>query len=211
MSAVKNTRSGDGRDRSADQIRADALTCAVRLLTAGGADALSVRSLASALGTSTKVIYSHFGGMDQVLAGVHDHASRSLSETLERGDDEMGSRVERLWRVARGYRAFAKANPHLFTLLFRPRVLETMSAELLVEANPATIRLVCRIVAPPHASGAVTEATQQQARAFVATVHGPVSLEANGWLVPNADEVFDTVVSHAIRSVIAPPIRAGRV
>ena len=210
MSAVKNTRSGDGRDRSADQIRADALTCAVRLLTVGGTDALSVRSLASALGTSTKVIYSHFGGMDQVLAGVHEHASRSLSETLERGDDAMGSRVERLWRVARGYRAFAKANRHLFTLLVQPRMLETMSTESLDEANPATIRLVSRIVAPPHASGAVTDATQQQARAFVASVHGPVSLEANGWLMPNADDVFDTVVSHAIRSVIAPPIRAGR-
>ncbi len=210
MSAVKNTRSGDGRDRSADQIRADALACAVRLLTAGGADALSVRSLASALGTSTKVIYSHFGGMDQVLAGVHDHGSRSLSETLEKGDDEMGSRVERLWRVARGYRAFAKANPHLFTLLFQPRALETMSAESLVEANPATIRLVCRIIAPPQASGTISDATQQQARAFVATMHGPVSLEANGWLVPNADDVFETVVSQAIRSVIAPPIRVGR-
>ena len=210
MSATEHIRSTPARERAADAIRSSALECAITLLTTGGAKALSVRSLADALGTSTKIIYSHFGGMPQVIAGVYAHAYQSLLERLEVADDINVSRVERLWRVARGYREYAMGEPHLFALLFEQPAIDARREDVPDgRAHPA-VPLVSRIIAPANTSGATADTARLQAHAFCATVHGPVELERSGWLDSGADHVFDTVVTQAIRAAIALPARLGR-
>ncbi len=193
---------------SVDALRDAAIAAAISLLTIGGAAALSVRSLAGALGTSTKFIYSHFGGMPQVLAAVNAHATRSLSDRLDSGDDVTVSRVERLWRLARAFRAFATREPHLFALLFDGHGADSL--DRVGEMTLPTHRLVWRILAPPHATAAVAETSRLQALAFAASLHGPVSLEASGCLGADAEQVFETVVNQAIRAAIAPPVRVTR-
>ena len=171
------------------------------LFAEGGADKLSARALAQAIGASTKVIYSHFGGMSEVIIEVRAEAERRLSERLRAGDDPALSRVDRLAGMASAYRGFARSEPYLFDLLCGSHAGEW---------DPAAIAMAQAIIAPPHATSTATDATLPQARVFWAMIHGPVRLERIGALGPAADEIFAAVVAQAIRGAIAPPLRQGR-
>jgi AcrR family transcriptional regulator len=195
----------DGKSTAAvlspQDLRRSAMMAAFRLFAEGGGEKLSARALAQAIGASTKVIYSHFGGMTQVVDEVRAEAERRLSERLRVGDIPSLSRVDRLARMASAYRDFARSEPHLFDLLCGPDAREW---------DPAAIAMAQAIIAPPHATPAATDATLPQARVFWAMIHGPVRLERTGALGSAADDIFAAVLAQAIRGAIAPPLRQGR-
>jgi AcrR family transcriptional regulator len=184
-----------------DETRRTVIAAARQLLTSGGPEAVSARALAQAVGASTKVIYSQFGGMPAVIAEVREEVARDLSKRLRQGDDPALSRVDRLARMASAYRDFARTEPHLFDLL---------SGSDTRDWDPGALVMAQAIIAPPHASQGVTDATRTQARVFWAMIHGPVRLERTGALGATADEIFAAVVAQATRAAIAPPLRPGR-
>src|ERR1700738_4078203 len=69
--------------RQADpELRAHLIEAAARLLAEEGPLALSTRRLAAAVGSSTTAVYTHFGGMDDLVrAMVHEGFGR-LSERM---------------------------------------------------------------------------------------------------------------------------------
>ena len=198
------------RDTERARLRSEVLRHALALLAEGGAEALSARTLARAIGMSTKLIYSHFGGMPQIVAGVYALGFAELTRVLEAGDDPRLSRVDRLWSVARGYRAFARENPHLFDLMYGPRVRHLAPDESDRGGAASSLDLVARIIAPPDAAPLAVAAVRPLAYAFLSAIHGPVSLESSGWLRTNAAAVFTGVVGQAVRAAINPPARALR-
>ncbi len=199
-------------DRNAERarLRSDVLRHAVRLLVDDGAEALTARTLARAVGTSTKIIYSHFGGMPEIVAGVYGFGFAELNRVLAVGDDRSLSRVDRLWRVARGYRDFARGNPHLYQLMYGQWVRHLAPSEADRGGTAESLTLVARIIAPPDAAVPAVDAVRPLAYAFWAAIHGPVSLEAAGWLRANEADVFQSVVGQAVRGAINPPARALR-
>ncbi|MBO0839989.1 MAG: TetR/AcrR family transcriptional regulator, partial [Sciscionella sp.] len=71
--------------RSADPHTRDALIdAAANILAAEGSAALSSRRLASAVGTSTMAVYTHFGGMDEVHKAVRHKGFATLAADLDR-------------------------------------------------------------------------------------------------------------------------------
>lgn len=58
-------------------VRDEMLHAAVALLDAHGPDALQTRKVAGATGTSTMAVYTHFGGMPELIAEVADEACDS--------------------------------------------------------------------------------------------------------------------------------------
>ena len=52
------------------RVRLQLVEAAAQLLATGGRDAVTARRVAAAVGTSTQAVYTHFGGMDELLAEI---------------------------------------------------------------------------------------------------------------------------------------------
>jgi AcrR family transcriptional regulator len=89
----------------------------IRILERDGVSALSARKLAAETGTSTMAVYTHFGGMTDVLDAIASEAFARFAHALtdvEQTDDPV---ADFLLMGAR-YRAFALANPQRYQLMF---------------------------------------------------------------------------------------------
>jgi AcrR family transcriptional regulator len=90
---------------------------AVRLLAEEGPSAIKVRAVASACGLSTMVVYSHFGGVPELVRAVADRGFTEIGRAFAQvpvTDDA----VMDLFAMAATCRQVARANPHLYDLMF---------------------------------------------------------------------------------------------
>jgi AcrR family transcriptional regulator len=108
-----------GRPREHDETTRSALLAAAEdLVAAGGPDALSVRAVADAVGTSTRAVYSLFGSKDGLLAALAQRAFELLVAEISRlpeTDDPAADLVEAAVRV---FRPMAVEHPSMFRLAF---------------------------------------------------------------------------------------------
>jgi AcrR family transcriptional regulator len=98
-------------------LRERIINTAARLVATEGA--VSARRLASELGTSTMVIYTHFGGMDELTRQIMRRGFDHFGTELDRGaftDDAVADWMTYLW----AYRRFAIREPHLYAVMFGP-------------------------------------------------------------------------------------------
>lgn len=104
--------------RSVDpRVRERIVATAARLLATEGT--VSARRLARELGTSTMVVYTHFGGMDELTRHVMRRGFQGFGTELDRGavtDDAVADWMTYLWN----YRRFALREPHLYAVMFGP-------------------------------------------------------------------------------------------
>jgi AcrR family transcriptional regulator len=160
-----------------DALRIRLLDTAGALLTSEGPDALSLRRLAAAAGTSTSAVYALFGGKPGILRGLFIEAFTRFAahlDTVTPSDDPLAD----LLALGRAYRASAQAAPHLYAMMFGSPVpgfepspqdyahAEATFAPLLDTARRAVAAGLLRDV-DPHLI----------ATALWANVHGLVSLE----------------------------------
>lgn len=97
-------------------VRDTLLTAALDLLDEHGPDALQTRRVAGTAGTSTMAVYTHFGGMPQLIAAVTAEGLRQFDAalTLPVTDDPVAD----LLATGIVYRNFAIERPHLYRLMF---------------------------------------------------------------------------------------------
>jgi AcrR family transcriptional regulator len=102
--------------RTARSVRDEMLHAAVGLLNDQGPDALQTRRVASAAGTSTMAVYTHFGGMRGLIAEVAEEGLREFDAalTVPRTDDPVAD----LFTVGTAYRHYAFGRPHMYRLMF---------------------------------------------------------------------------------------------
>ena len=89
----------------------------IQLLAEDGPEALQVRRIASAVGVSSMVVYSRFGGMPQLVEEVIVEGFRLLGERWGRlapTDDPVAD----IYRFGLAYHESGRDNPHLFDLMF---------------------------------------------------------------------------------------------
>jgi AcrR family transcriptional regulator len=89
------------------------VAAARELAESDGWDAVTTRRLAERIEYSQPVLYSHFAGKDAIVAAVALEGFTELAATLS-----AGSTVD---AIARGYLAFAEANPALYDAMFNLR------------------------------------------------------------------------------------------
>ncbi|MCV7028611.1 TetR/AcrR family transcriptional regulator [Mycobacterium sherrisii] len=97
-------------------VRDEMLHVAVNLLDHDGPDALQTRKIASAAGTSTMAVYTHFAGMRGLIAAVADEGLRQFDAALTVAPTE--DPVADLFRVGAAYRRYAIERPHMYRLMF---------------------------------------------------------------------------------------------
>jgi len=116
-----------GRPREHDAETAAALLdAAEELLASGGPGGLTVRAVAEARGTTTRAVYSLFGGktgLVEQLAGRGYDVLTGLVSGLPETDDPAADLVA---AGVDGFRVFATERPHLFRLTFERLTAETV-------------------------------------------------------------------------------------
>lgn len=108
------------------------------MLEGGGLQALSVRKLAAEVGTSTMVVYTHFGSMAGVTNALVNETFARLGRalgTVPRTDDPVSDFIA--MRLA--YHRFALASPQRYQLMFgtaAPASLLSYRSDLTVTGSP---------------------------------------------------------------------------
>jgi AcrR family transcriptional regulator len=125
--------------RTGTVTRDDVLDAAIALLREGGAEALSMRRLATQLGVSTQVVYSRVGGKSEVARALHDRAFAELLATIDHRVRARGSR-EHVHEVAQHYFDHAAADPVRFALMFGTPIQEFVRDEAAQEVEVACFR-----------------------------------------------------------------------
>lgn len=152
-----------------------------------GPDALSLRRLAAAAGTSTTAVYSLFGNKAGLVEALYREATRRFAAGLATVEPS-GDPTEDMVRLGLAYRAYALAEPHLYGLMFgRPADELDLPEEHGEEAAATIAPLVGAVRRAQEAGLLVPGPPERIALACWATAHGLVSLELAGTVPPNLD------------------------
>jgi AcrR family transcriptional regulator len=98
-------------------VRARLVEAAAELLAGEGPAALSTRRLAREVGTSTMAVYTHFGGLPELVRAVVREGFARLGQHLD-AVPETDDPLADLAALGEAYRANALANPHLYAVMF---------------------------------------------------------------------------------------------
>ena len=198
------------------------LAAALRLLAAGGPETLQARRLAAEVGASTMAVYTHFGGMRQLITEVVRQGYISFGRRLAeapRSDDPVAD----VLALGMAYRDYARENPQLYRLMFgttAPVGLRagidppvSAAAEALPEAQAAFAQLIDLVARVMEASGGpVQESPAAAAFQLWSAVHGYVLLEIAGFFRGDqgVDRFLLPLLAKMAAGIGADPLHAAR-
>lgn len=180
--------------RKADPtVRVALSEAAARLLAEEGPTALTTRRLAGAVGTSTTAVYTHFGSKDEIVRAMVVEGFSRLARRLHRvqvTDDPVLDCCNLGW----AYRRHARANPHLYAVMFGRTVAEFRpTLEDRAHGLP-TLEVVVRGAARAAEAGRIRSGDPWLTAVELWTVaHGVVSLELDGYTATTGP--FDSVAT----------------
>lgn len=182
-----------GRPREHDsQTRAALSAAAERLVAEGGPDALSVRAVATAAGTTTRAVYSLFGSKE----GLVDALAQRAFEVLHAGLDELPQTDDPaadLVEVGVGvFRRFVREHPYLFRIAFQRIVPGLRPSSELTETRQRTLaQLEAKIRRVEHAGLLGGKSVRDAAVEFNAMCEGLANAELRDGtlrILPEGDE-----------------------
>ncbi|SDY37633.1 TetR/AcrR family transcriptional regulator [Tessaracoccus flavus] len=175
------------------------------IVAKGGPDALSLRKLTDAVGTSTSAVYSLYGSREALLLAVYERALASFERSAQElpvTDRPMSD----LFRMGREYRRWALSNPQLYPVMFMGPAGSGPEQRRAL-AMPTIDRLIAALRRCIEA-GELRDAESIEVMAcqLWATVHGHVSLELMGLLTPEVtgrsseeiDRSFDDLLNRSV-------------
>lgn len=200
--------------RPADpSVRTALIEAAARHVADGGVDALSLRRVATDVGTSTQAVYTHFGSKDDLVRAVVEEAFHRLDADM-RAVPVTDDPLHDLVGVAKAYRHNALINAHLYRVMFEVNPLALTSpaahvesagtdappekSEIGLHAFAAMVERVARCVD----EGIISGEPAQLALQVWATAHGVVSLEIAGFLDDDGADTFDGATSATFRGLV---------
>ncbi|MGN6475411.1 MAG: TetR/AcrR family transcriptional regulator [Mycobacteriales bacterium] len=185
------------------------IEAAARLLAEEGPSGLSTRRLAAEVGTSTMAVYTHFGGLPELVRAVVREGFKRLGDhmaAVPETDDPLAD----LAALGEAYRANALDNPQLYAVMFGSASLGgyrlhddelnegRYTYDMLVAATQRTID--AGIFKPGDANAIAAQ--------LWSATHGFVMLELAGYLdarqEPNAvDDVLNPMLTGIITALLA--------
>ena len=141
MTAPNLTRRERVRLQTLGEIKQHALA----QVTAGGVAALSLNAIAKAMGMSGPAIYRYFGSRDELLAALVTDGYGELADVVQQAATAAARRApaRRLAAVTEAYRAWARANPYRYELLFSVRpATYSDPTEAIAAIQPAMVVLL---------------------------------------------------------------------
>jgi AcrR family transcriptional regulator len=176
-------------------VRDELLHAAVDILNEDGPDALQTRKIASAAGTSTMAVYTHFGGMPALIAAVAEEGLRQFDAAMTM--PPTSDPVADLIATGIAYRRYATERPHMYRLMFGSTSAHginapaedvlTLSLAEITDHYPSFAHVVrgvhrCMLAGRICADSASDDPTVVAVAArFWASIHGFVMLELAGY------------------------------
>jgi AcrR family transcriptional regulator len=181
--------------RPADPLLPTALMeAAAKLLAEEGPAALTTRRLAATVGTSTSAVYTHFGGMDDLVrALVHEGFARlhRRMSRVEPTDDPVAD----IMTLGYAYRANALDYPQLYLVMFGSSGLGGFAlADDDRQHGRYTLETLVEAVGRAVEQGRFRpDDVVQTAQQMWIALHGLVTLDLGGYLVEpyDADACFE--------------------
>lgn len=177
----------DVRAEGKRAVRTALLSVASDLLEREGPQALSMRRIATLAGCSTGVLYSQFGGKEEIIAGLYDEGFERLQATLEA--ISTSDPLEHVRELNRTYRKFARANPTHYSIMFARPVPEFSPSEVQLEAAWQSIMPLVRALEACARQGRLAGEPEAMALKMWALAHGLVSAEISGHLLMAEDKL----------------------
>jgi AcrR family transcriptional regulator len=200
-----------GRPREHDQATAEALLAAAEhIAEQDGVDAVSVRRVASHIGTTTRAVYSLFGSKDGLVAALGAHSFDLLGSALDAlpATDNPGADLVEAGAVV--FRSFACSHPSLFRIAVqRTTIQPELAARFRPAADAALARLEQRIGRLDYAGLLGGRSTHEAACQFHALCEGLAALELRGVFVPESDpeRFWRSALSALVAGLAAAPDR----
>jgi AcrR family transcriptional regulator len=194
-------------------LRESLIETAALLLAEEGPAALSTRRLAAQVGTSTTAVYTHFGGMDDLVrAVVHEGFARLNARMGEVGRSP--DPVADVAALGLAYRRNAQDNPALYAVMFGGAGLGGFSmTDEDRQYGRFTLEILVGTVVRCVEAGRFRPADPPAiAHQMWIALHGLVSLELGGYLVEpyDADACFCAQVRGLIIGAGDDPESAAR-
>jgi AcrR family transcriptional regulator len=188
--------------RQADpELRAHLIEAAAHLLAEQGPLSLSTRRLAKAVGSSTMAVYTHFGGMDDLVrAMVHEGFERLADRmnAVEPTDDPVAD----VAALGIAYRDNAREHQHLYAVMFGGSSLGgfSLTDEDRQYGRFALEGLVASITRCMHEGRFRPGDPGLVAHQMWIALHGLATLELGGYLIDpyDADICFDAQVHNLL-------------
>lgn len=185
------------------------------LLEQEGLEGVTLRRVARHAGVTHGAPLRHYPRFSNLLAEVAARGFRMLSRAVDEAASQVApgaGATARLVASAHAYVRCAVARPALFTLMFRPEVLDPAHPELARESVAAFEQVVRLVRAAQDAGWRTDTDTRRLAGALWASVHGLALLFAQGAypaVVPGTrlDEAVATTLGLVLAD--APPRRTA--
>jgi AcrR family transcriptional regulator len=174
-----------------------------RLLAAEGPAALTTRQLAMRAGTSSSAVYALFGDKSGLLRAMFregfQRLARQFAELPATGDPAAD-----LISLGRAFRAHARANPHLYELMFGAPIPGFQPAEDEAREALLTFETLVSTVTRCIESGVLrSHDPMDVSLVLFGLVRGLASLELDGWLgsATEADRRWELALAASLRGL----------
>ncbi|WP_040166613.1 TetR/AcrR family transcriptional regulator [Microbacterium gorillae] len=174
-----------------DALRERLLEATAELVDRHGPDAVSLREVARAAGTSTSAIYALFGNKDALLTAVITDAFASFTAA------QAAAEPAGLRQLGVAYRAWALAHPTRYRLMFGGTLSSVVPADHAADESRSPLeRAVAALMPDATADERAIEVT-----AIWSQVHGAVSLQFTD--LPLSPQSWDAAYEVILDSVTA--------
>jgi AcrR family transcriptional regulator len=201
--AAKERRHDERQQRRAyhhGDLKRALVEAADAMIEEGGADELSLRVLAHAVGVSRMAAYNHFEDKEALLAEIVRLGFQALEQRLGETPAEPESPREALTRAAAAYLDLAAERPERFRLMFSRRQVDLKRHPNAANAAAQSYMALRRVVT--QATGG--EAAAQATLAAWSLVHGFASLKAE-----LGDDFVDTAGAGITPAYMAAMVAEG--
>jgi len=136
------------RERARAELTREIKVAARRQLAAVGADGLSLRAVARELGMVSSALYRYFPSRDDLLTALIVDAYDALATAAESADAPGGPEDprRRLGAVCAAIRAWSRANPHEYALIYGSPVPGYRAPQITVESAARIPMALLKIV-----------------------------------------------------------------
>jgi AcrR family transcriptional regulator len=183
-----------GRPREHDERTAAALLAAAeRLVHDGGPDAVSVRAVASTVGTTTRAVYSLYGSKQGLMDALAVHAFDLLRDGVSRLPATQAP-VDDLVEAGLIFRRFAVEHPSLFRIAFGNTRDSPLRARPVVgDAASVALEVLKTKIARLADAGLIhSDQIDEVTLHFDAVCEGLAAVELRGTFPPDAAELVWT-------------------
>jgi AcrR family transcriptional regulator len=176
------------RERVRAELTAEITDAARRQLAEVGAAGLSLRAVARELGMVSSAVYRYFPSRDDLLTRLIIDGYDDLGAAAEAADDPEAPPAERWLAVCRAVRAWAKAHPHEYALLYGSPVPGYEAPKDTVPAASRVGVVLGRILGEAARAGALPETDGERDPSLISDD----AVEVLGGDHPSLDETVRT-------------------